>query len=124
MKAHEHVILEIARERERQITVEGWTIAHDDEGHDRGEMARAAACYAYASTVSDDVRALMQEDANHHRQGHTAQQMVVVGRMWPWDWSWWKPKDRRRDLVRAAALIVAEIERLDRAAAVAKSPAA
>jgi hypothetical protein len=27
---------------------------------------------------------------------------------------WWKPKDRRRDLVRAAALIIAEIERLDR----------
>ena len=33
----------------------------------------------------------------------------------PW-WSkdWWKPKDKRRDLIRAAALIVAEIERLDR----------
>jgi hypothetical protein len=27
----------------------------------------------------------------------------------------WKPEDRRRDLIRAAALLVAEIERLDRA---------
>ena len=34
---------------------------------------------------------------------------------WPWHRQWWKPKNARRDLVRAAALIVAEIERLDRA---------
>jgi len=33
---------------------------------------------------------------------------------WPWDPKWWKPKDRRRDLVRAAALIIAEIDRHDR----------
>jgi hypothetical protein len=39
------------------------------------------------------------------------------GRYWPWEDKWWKPKDRRRDLVRAGALIVAEIERLDRLAA-------
>lgn len=43
----------------------------------------------------------------------------AVPPMWPraWDLERWKPKDRRRDLIRAAALIVAEIERLDRAAA-------
>jgi hypothetical protein len=35
---------------------------------------------------------------------------------WPWDLKWWKPTTPRRDLVKAAALIVAEIERLDRAA--------
>jgi hypothetical protein len=35
--------------------------------------------------------------------------------IWPWDRKWWKPTDRRRDLVKAAALILAEIERLDRA---------
>ena len=29
---------------------------------------------------------------------------------------WWKPTDCRRDLVKAGALILAEIERLDRAA--------
>ena len=44
--------------------------------------------------------------------------MTVMGAPfgWPhtWDASWWKPKDRRRDLVRAGALIIAEIERLDR----------
>jgi hypothetical protein len=41
----------------------------------------------------------------------------VLEWLWPWSVQWWKPKDRRRDLVRAGALIVAEIERLDRAAA-------
>ncbi|AKQ30008.1 TPA: hypothetical protein JI225_05075 [Acinetobacter baumannii] len=29
-------------------------------------------------------------------------------------WSYWKPKSPRQDLVRAAALLIAEIERLDR----------
>lgn len=33
---------------------------------------------------------------------------------WPWDAKWWKPKNTRRDLVRAGALIVAELERMDR----------
>lgn len=37
--------------------------------------------------------------------------------VWPWDESWWKPTNRRRDLVKAGALILAEIERLDRAEA-------
>lgn len=35
--------------------------------------------------------------------------------VWPWDPAWWKPKGRRQDLVRAAALLIAEIERIDRA---------
>ena len=39
---------------------------------------------------------------------------VFLRRWWPWSLDWWKPKDPRRDLVRAGALIVAEIERLDR----------
>lgn len=35
--------------------------------------------------------------------------------MWPWPASSpFKPSDPRRDLIKAAALIVAEIERLDR----------
>jgi hypothetical protein len=32
---------------------------------------------------------------------------------WPWTRDWWKPQDFRRDLVRAAALILAELERFD-----------
>ncbi|HCE9784511.1 TPA: hypothetical protein NH348_003290 [Pseudomonas aeruginosa] len=35
---------------------------------------------------------------------------------WPWDEEWWKPKSARENLVRAGALVLAEIERLDRSA--------
>jgi hypothetical protein len=39
-----------------------------------------------------------------------------VPKMWPWARQWWKPTGARRDLVKAAALLLAEIERIDRAA--------
>lgn len=86
---------EIAAERRRQVEVEGWTPEHDD-GHRRGELAFAGASYAVISSgqISD---------------------VIVARQLWPWDRNYWKPTDRRRDLVKAGALIIAEIERLDRA---------
>lgn len=84
---------DIAAERRRQIEVEGWAPEHDDLHRD-GVLARAAACYAAPS---------------YPLIGHT---FLPMG--WPWEQSWWKPTTRRRDLVKAGALIVAEIERLDR----------
>lgn len=97
---------DIADERRRQIDAEGWTPEHDDE-HGDGEMADAAACYAATSDLfAADLIDEGQPDS-----------MIVYRSVWPWDAEWWKPKDRRRDLVRAAALIVAEIERIDRKAA-------
>lgn len=87
-------LADIAKERQRQRDIEGWTVAHDD-GHDAGEMASAAACYALSATgIRGDDGAML--------------------RFWPWDDHWWKPTNRRRDLIKAGALIVAEIERLDR----------
>ena len=96
---------EIAAERHRQIEVEGWDADHD-ASHDKGELTRAAACYALYSVASigDDT------------------EPGLLARLWPWAPHWWKPQATRRNLVKAAALIVAEIERLDRAAA--SSPAA
>lgn len=84
----------IAAERQRQVEVEGWTPDHDDE-HDDGQMARAAARYAMG-----------QDERDHY------------GYAWPWDWKWWKPtpRNRVRELVKAGALIAAEIDRLQRAA--------
>jgi hypothetical protein len=90
------ILDEIGAERERQITQEGWTSIHDD-AHDKGEMAHAAGTYALA---------------NHSRLLWIGGNEVPL--TWPWSKRWWKPKDRRRNLVMAAALIVAEIERLDR----------
>ncbi|HBO5662343.1 TPA: hypothetical protein L4592_004298, partial [Pseudomonas aeruginosa] len=86
--------------RRRLVENEGRTPEHDDE-HDNGEMARTAACYALAgsSAPNDGTAALL------------------VSLAWPWDEQWWKPSTARRDLIKAGALILAEIERLDRAAA-------
>lgn len=93
---------EIAAERRRQIEAEGWTPEHDDQ-HDDGELAIASACYATAASWPDKSR---------------ASDGLLSGKppFWPWDACWWKPTSRRRDLIKAGALIVAEIERLDRAA--------
>jgi hypothetical protein len=87
---------DVLSERRRQIESEGWTSEHDDQHH-TGAMAKAAACYA---------------NPRKHRDPR-----IVTPLDWPQEWGakWWKPKDRRHDLVRAAALILAEIERLDRA---------
>lgn len=90
--------LDVQAERRRQVEAEGWTPEHDD-AHSHGEMARAAACYALAgsSAPNDGTAALL------------------VSLAWPWDEQWWKPSTARRDLVKACALGLAEIERLDRA---------
>ena len=89
---------DVLAERQRQISVEGWTPEHDDE-HSSGELALAAACYALVANQPLERKAPMCPGS------------------WPWRYEWWKPSDRRRDLIKAGALILAEIERLDRAAA-------
>jgi predicted RNase H-like nuclease (RuvC/YqgF family) len=76
----------IAAERQRQIEIEGWTQGHDAQ-HDDESLAAAAICYLE-----------WPNDAARQR--------------WPWDLEWFKPKNRYRNLVRAGALIAAEIDRL------------
>lgn len=82
-------------ERRRQVEAEGWTPEHDDQ-YQHGAIALAAACYA----------------AN---AGGVAWADPLPS-FWPWMHNWWKPTTPRRDLVKAGALILAELERLDRAA--------
>jgi len=82
----------IAKERTRQIRKEGWRAEHDDT-HCKGELARAARCYLAPK---------LKEDSETPRE-------------WPWDIEWWKPSDDKiKNLVRAGALIAAEIDRLKR----------
>ncbi len=85
---------DIRSERQRQVDEEGFKPKHDDR-HDDGALSQAAAAYAIAGIDGLQSRA---------------------EKLFPWEDNWWKPTDRRRDLVKAGALIVAEIERLDRAA--------
>ncbi|MFP5078256.1 hypothetical protein ACLE20_13190 [Rhizobium sp. YIM 134829] len=95
---------DVIAERRRQVEAEGWTPEHDDF-HSDAEMAQAASCYAYHSRWGDNVRKLTDAGV-----------LPSVPLDWPWAAKWWKPSDPRRDLVKAGALILAEIERLDRAA--------
>lgn len=89
------VIDEIKAERERQISAEGWTLDHDNT-HVNKALAMAAGVYvmSYAYSLPYEPTYWMH--------------------WWPWDRKWFKPTNPRRDLIKAAALIVAEIERLDR----------
>lgn len=87
----------IADERARQISSEGWTAAHDAE-HSRGEINQAAQCYCAAAEL--------QINGVGDCVGDTPGG-------WPWDYEWWKPSDDPvRNLVKAGALIAAEIDRI------------
>lgn len=77
----------IASERQRQIHELGWTSDHDDT-HTNEELVSAAICYLFEDTTICP---------------------------WPWPESAWnKDKDTVRNLVKAGALIAAEIDRLQR----------
>lgn len=104
------VMREIDAERHRQITKEGFDAKHDDE-HASRELARAAAAY-----VQHYFERQWLMTGNPFPSKHEQYAEDEPPDFWPWDEEWWKPKNPRRDLIRAAALIVAEIERLDRAA--------
>lgn len=82
---------DVIMERARQQEVEGWSTEHDDDCDD-GELAYAAAAYVLGSPE-----------------------------IWPFDPDGLKVKSERENYVRAAALLIAEIERLDRLAATEKT---
>ena len=94
--------LDVLAERARQLKI-GWSPDHDD-GHHPGDLADAGISYGIHAVK------------NLHRLAHSGRVHTAGDkpRRWPWGCENWKPKDPRRDLVRAAALIIAEIERMDR----------
>jgi hypothetical protein len=119
----------IAEERKRHIEVEGWTAEHDSE-HRHFEMSAAAACY-----IAKNISKLL-EGIHHTNQSPLAEfKIYFFGESdffvnsnnrgdrrlakagwrngWPWDMKWWKPSDDPiKNLVKAGALIAAEIDRL------------
>ncbi|MBN9600862.1 MAG: hypothetical protein J0G28_14475 [Afipia sp.] len=92
-------ILAIAAERRRQVDVEGWTPEHDAD-HVDGELAQAGASYALLPAF---------------RHGGIPNRTGVLEpySIWPWSKRFYKPQDDRRDLIRAGALIAAELDRMD-----------
>ena len=108
----------ITKERERQITKEGRTPEHDDE-HERGELASAAVCYAspFQPFVLDKRRDYYQfidayppswsQEWNKRRYSNAGWGDLVENKDLPMN-------KRIRNLVKAGALIAAEIDRLQR----------
>jgi hypothetical protein len=91
---------DVLAERKRQVSAEGWSPA-DDDGYIPGVLSAAAGCYA--------------------SQAYGGKQLPEF---WPWTAAWWKPsEDPRRNLEKAGALILAEMERIDRAAIVCAAAA-
>ena len=98
----------IAEERQRQIEVEGYDKAHDqkystDKNLRSDSLVVAAVCYASPSHLRVN--------------SHPCEETTTQGKpplIWPWDSNYWKPTpdNRIKELVKAGALIAAEIDRL------------
>ena len=83
------VLVEVGDERRRQVA-KGYSLTSDDAYVDQ-ELARAAGAYALVGA------------------GRASGEMF-----YPWPGRVWAPEDRRTALIRAAAMAVAEVERIDR----------
>jgi len=95
------ILQAVAVERRRQVDMEGYTPEHDARDHTEDELAEAAMCYACPP--------------NRHLR-RTGDEVDDEPHEWPWLGAWKPvPRDRKRELVKAMALLVAEHERLDRA---------
>lgn len=91
----------IAEERARQVILEGFDDFHD-AAHTDSELLKAADSYLCAVITPD-------EEGDENGKSRPAWD-------WPWDKARWKPSDDPiRNLVKAGALIAAEIDRMQRA---------
>lgn len=95
MRTRAKILRNIGAERARQIA-EGWDTKHDDRYESDGALGMAAACYAAPEPI------FLRIPCGEY---HSA---------WPWDKDTRNRYSRIRQLEVAAALIVAEIERLER----------
>ena len=91
----------IAEERIKQVEKDGWTSEHDAE-HNSGELVDAAVSYCISSPDFEI------------NIGNAYTDVKAKIAIWPWSIKAWKPspKNRIRELVKAGALIAAEIDRL------------
>lgn len=86
----DEILKAFKNERLRQIEKLGWTKEHDKR-HGGQELAWAAATYCLSSMPPI---------------------FVLLQRLWPWFDVAYKPKSHRENLIRAGALIMAELERI------------
>ena len=86
------VLMEVATERAKQIS-KGYDASHDD-AYTASQLPHAALAYIQVASIP----------VEH----------VEVPFYWPWASSMFNPEGERANLIKAAALLVAEIERMDR----------
>ena len=99
----------ITKERRLQITEKKYDDKHDDY-HDKGELLQAAKCYieyvCLNSKIMDNTNDSYVNNLKIYRSGKRPEN-------WPpqFDKDSWNPDSPIRDLVKAAALIAAEVDR-------------
>lgn len=100
----ENILNLVLKERIKQVYDKGYDADHDDKLK-RGELSRAAFCYA-------EPNKRYREDVFAGKK----QLKTVPNKAWPWKQNKWDsyPRSRNRELVIAIALIAAEIEREER----------
>ena len=87
------IVLDIIKESRRQADTQDCLPSYADI-YDPGVLALAACCYALPK----------RERQSIHSSG------VSIWRvLWPFGDEWWKPQDRRANLVSAAAFLISEI---------------
>lgn len=100
----------VAAERRRQVEVEGWTPEHD-AAHDRAELLAAAR--TYLNEAATQVRHPARPRDHAYTLNPVDDRGQALPSPWPWAPEWYKPSpDPVRNLVKAGALIAAEIDRL------------
>jgi len=92
--------IELIQWKRTRQELQGYTGAHDDQ-YTMGELANAAAFLAVTLTgINPDDKPSFREPP--------------FANLWPAAWEFIEPDDRIEELAHAGALIVAEIERLQR----------
>lgn len=101
----------IAKERARQITDEGWSREHDEQ-YSNNELVYAA--MSYLKPVKEYVKKSLRFDTGDIADPSFSDFEIETEKDWPFDPMWWKPSpdNRVKELVKAGALIAAEIDRL------------
>jgi hypothetical protein len=108
------VLARIAAERQRQVSLEGYSQEHDDQ-HDHGELAMAAIAYASPIAIDGDeenwtLAVIDQEGVTEpvYPFGNYPHKLQAINR------GQLSKEYRIQQLIIAGALLVAEVERLER----------
>jgi len=113
LKPQSPAVRDVLAERQRQVK-KGYTAEHDDD-HTDASIALAGACHAAMAAATAVISDINCTDISRlQRMGVS---LRFCHALWPWGDRGQERVEPRDDLVKAGALIIAEIDRLDRAAA-------